>query len=255
MSAGLEVGTEKVTAAPKRRGLTPAVWALIALAAILLASTLRVVTGANDIDSSGLLIAAFGLSVPIALAGLGGLWSERAGVVNIGLEGMMVLGTWGAAFVGYHMGPWMGLVGAVVGGVIGGLVHALATVTFGVDHIVSGVALNILALGVAKYLAVRFFAPLPGGGPTQSPPLETLPSVSVPGLSPFLFDTRAEALVLHLRRRRHPAGPVHEHERRDGADDRPLHRAPSGSCGGPRSDSACARWASRQWPQSPWAST
>ena len=188
MSAGLEVGTQKVTAAPKRRGLTPAVWALIALGAILLASTLRVVTGANDIDSSGLLIAAFGLSVPIALAGLGGLWSERAGVVNIGLEGMMVLGTWGAAFVGYHMGPWMGLVGAVVGGVIGGLVHALATVTFGVDHIVSGVALNILALGVAKYLAVRFFAPLPGGGPTQSPPLETLPSVSVPGLSPFLFD-------------------------------------------------------------------
>jgi len=56
-------------------------------------------------------------------------------------------------------------------------------VIFGVDHIVSGVALNIIALGFAKYLAVRFFAPLPGGGPTQSPPLPQLPSLSVPGLS------------------------------------------------------------------------
>jgi simple sugar transport system permease protein len=185
-AAGLEVGTTKVPAKVGRRRLTPAQWAIAAFGVILIVSVLRLVTGANDIDSSGLLIAAFGLAVPIAMAGLGGLWSERAGVVNIGLEGMMILGTWGAGFLGYHMGPWMGLLGAIVGGAIGGVIHAVATVTFGVDHIVSGVALNIVALGFAKYLAVRFFSPLPGGGPTQSPPLPELPSLTVPGLSSAL---------------------------------------------------------------------
>ncbi|HEU5144534.1 MAG TPA: ABC transporter permease [Dermatophilaceae bacterium] len=185
-AAGLEVGTTKVPAKLGRRRLTPAQWAIAAFGIILIVSVLRLVTGANDIDSSGLLIAAFGLAVPIAMAGLGGLWSERAGVVNIGLEGMMILGTWGAGFLGYHMGPWMGLLGAIVGGAIGGVIHAVATVNFGVDHIVSGVALNIVALGFAKYLAVRFFSPLPGGGPTQSPPLPELPSLTVPGLSPAL---------------------------------------------------------------------
>ncbi|MFC7594531.1 ABC transporter permease [Terrabacter sp. GCM10028922] len=183
-AAGLEVGTQKVTTGPTRRlKLSPLQWAVVGLGAVLVLSVLRVVSGANDVDSSGLLIAAFGLAVPIALAGLGGLWSERAGVVNIGLEGMMILGTWGAGFLGYHMGPWMGLVGAVMGGAVGAVIHAVATVTFGVDHIVSGVALNIVALGFAKYLSVRFFSTLPGGGPTQSPPLPQLPTFSLPGVS------------------------------------------------------------------------
>ena len=57
--------------------------------------------------------AALALAVPIGLAGLGGLWSERAGVVNIGLEGMMILGTWGAGWAGYQWGPWAGV---LVGG-------------------------------------------------------------------------------------------------------------------------------------------
>jgi simple sugar transport system permease protein len=134
------------------------------------------------------------LAVPIGLAGLGGLWSERAGVVNIGLEGMMILGTWGAAFCAVHWGPWAGIIGGIIGGVVGGLIHAVATVNFGVDHIVSGVALNIIGIGVAKYLAARFFTGLPGGGPTQSPPLRELPSLSVPGLSPVLGDLEQQRI-------------------------------------------------------------
>src|SRR5699024_7375694 len=106
-----------------------------------------------------------------------------AGVINIGLEGMMILGTWGAAFGGLHGGPWTGVLGAIVCGAIGGLVHALATVTFGVDHIVSGVALNIVALGAASYLASRFFGELEGGSDVQSPPLPSLPKVGIPGIS------------------------------------------------------------------------
>ena len=66
-------------------------------------------------------------------------------MVNIGLEGMMILGTWGAAYFTYWYGPWAGLARRRAFGALGGLLHALATVTFGVDHIVSGVAINILA--------------------------------------------------------------------------------------------------------------
>ena len=108
--------------------------------------------------------------MPIGLAGLGGLWSERAGVVNIGLEGMMILGTWFGAWAGYQWGPWGGVLAGILGGALGGLLHALVTVTFGVDHIVSGVAINILAGGVTRYLSAIAFVGVPGGGTTQSPP-------------------------------------------------------------------------------------
>ncbi|MCH8629353.1 ABC transporter permease [Arsenicicoccus piscis] len=128
------------------------------------------------------------------MAGLGGLWSERAGVVNIGLEGMMILGTWGAAFFAYHWGAWAGIIGAIVLGAIGGAIHALATVVFGVDQIVSGVAINLIGMGGAKYLAARTFTGTPGGGATQSPPLPDLPSISVPGVSDGLLSLESRHL-------------------------------------------------------------
>jgi len=185
-TAGLKVGTKVITGAVRKPRLTPARIALMVVVAVFLIAVLRLVTGANDLASSGALAAAIGLAVPIGLAGLGGLWSERAGVVNIGLEGMMILGTWGAGYFGYHYGPWAGLLGAAFCGMVGGAIHAIATVTFGVDHIVSGVAINIIGLGAAKYLAARTFTGTPGGGPTQSPALQPLPSVSFPGVSSAL---------------------------------------------------------------------
>src|SRR5437870_5088935 len=104
----------------------------------------RYVANAPDLTSSGLFGAALVLMLPIMLAGLGGLWSERTGVVNIGLEGMMILGTWAGAYAGWRWGPWAGALGGVIGGGVGGLVHAIATVTFGIDQVVSGVAINIM---------------------------------------------------------------------------------------------------------------
>jgi simple sugar transport system permease protein len=156
----------------------------IVLAAIILAvSTVRIVTGADDITSANTIRAAILSACPILLAGMGGLWSERAGVVNIGLEGQMLLGTWGAAYFTYWYGPWAGLLGAAAMGALGGLLHALATVTFGVDHIVSGVAINIIGLGVTQYLAEAYFSDLQNGGPRQLTGLDPLPYVTVPGLS------------------------------------------------------------------------
>jgi general nucleoside transport system permease protein len=176
-------GIAPVTPPAKRRRL-PRWWIVVALlAAMLLLSLLRIITGADDLTKRGTIAATFIAIVPILLAGLGGLWSERAGVVNIGLEGMMILGTWGAAYFAYHYGAWAGVAGAILMGMLGGLIHAIATVIFGVDHIISGVAINIIALGAVQYLASLTFAGLPGGGSTQSPKLPDVQTVTIGPLS------------------------------------------------------------------------
>ncbi|GGW30954.1 ABC transporter permease [Streptomyces lucensis JCM 4490] len=177
----------KAAGAPQRSGRSTGQVLMIVAGALLLLAAVRVITGANQLDSAGQVGAALGLAVPIGLAGLAGLWSERAGVVNIGLEGMMILGTFGAGWIGWQSSPWLGLLCGIGFGVLGGLVHAVATITFGVDHIVSGVAVNLLALGTTQYLAKLFFADgkpaEAGGNPKQSPPVDSLPHVTVPGLS------------------------------------------------------------------------
>ncbi|MFE7167445.1 ABC transporter permease [Streptomyces sp. NPDC057616] len=157
---------------------------------LALVAVVRIITGADQLTSEGQISAALGLAVPIGLAGLAGLWSERSGVVNIGLEGMMILGTFGAGWIGWQSNPWLGLLCGIGFGVLGGLVHAVATITFGVDHIVSGVAVNLLALGTTQYLAKLFFsegkAADAGGNPKQSPPVDSLPNFDIPGLSDAL---------------------------------------------------------------------
>ncbi|MGZ4597143.1 MAG: ABC transporter permease [Actinomycetes bacterium] len=170
-----------------RRNATPA-RALIAVAVVLvLFSLVRTITDANDLTSPGTVGAALRLAVPIGLAGLGGLWSERAGVVNIGLEGMMILGTWFGAWAGYQWGPWWGVLAGILGGALAGVLHATATVIFGVDHIVSGVAITILAGGVTRYLSAIAFVGVPGGGITQSPSVANISTVTVPGVSDWLI--------------------------------------------------------------------
>lgn len=153
---------------------------------ILLLASVRVVSGADDLTSSGSMSAALRFAAPLVLAGLGGLWAERAGVINIGLEGMMVIGTWFGAWAGYQWGPVVGVLAAIVAGAVFGLIHALATVTFGVDQVMSGLALNLLAAGIARYLSKLFFNGIPGGTATKSPPVDPFPAFTVPGLSEFL---------------------------------------------------------------------
>lgn len=156
---------------------------------ILLLSLARIVADAPELTSSGTFAAALLLAVPIGLAGLGGLWAERAGIVNIGLEGMMVLGTWFAGWAGYQWGAAAALIAGLLGGALGGLIHAIATVSFGVDHIISGVAINLLGPGVTRFLSEVLYAQgtpaaEKGAGITTSPTLASeVPSVSLPLLS------------------------------------------------------------------------
>lgn len=150
---------------------------------VFVLASIRIITGASDLTSTGTASAALLLSVPIVLAALGGLFSERAGVVNIGLEGMMIMGAWAGGYIGSQHGPWAGLFGAVVFGSLGALVHAIATVTFGVDHVVSGVAINIIAAGLVRYLSTLLYQGGSWPGPSQSPGIETISLNGLPILS------------------------------------------------------------------------
>lgn len=112
----------------------------------------------------------------IYLTGLGGLFSERSGIVNIGLEGMMIVGTVTGAYGAVEFGPVQGLVLGAIAGLIFSMIHALATVTFKVDHIVSGVVVNVIAIGVARFLSQIFF-----DQSTQSDPgIPSLSTIDIP---------------------------------------------------------------------------
>ncbi|MGW2562972.1 ABC transporter permease [Streptomyces sp. NPDC001514] len=175
-----------------RRTLSVPMILLIIAGGLALFSLVRVISGANDLTSVGQVSGALQLAVPIGLAGLGGLWAERAGVVNIGLEGMMIMGTWFGAWAGYQWGPWTGVLLGIVGGALGGLLHAIMTVTFNVNHIVSGVAINILAVGATRYLSNFTFAEAPGGSSKQSPRIERIADITIPGLSDGLADIQGK---------------------------------------------------------------
>ncbi|GAA3992127.1 ABC transporter permease [Allokutzneria multivorans] len=160
------------------------IWVAAVIAALSVASYM---TGVAQLTATGTIQTALVLAIPILLAALGGLWAERAGVINIGLEGMMIMGTWGAAWAGYQWGPWVAVLAAAAFGAIGGLVHAVATVTFGVNHIVSGVAINLLGAGLTKYLSTLLFQPV-SNNPRESPPVEKFDTYSMQPLSDWLAD-------------------------------------------------------------------
>ena len=158
------------------------VWGRWMLYAAVGVAVLTVVQGFDDTERLTAVTSSQAMlrwAVPIMLAGLGGLFSERAGVVNIGLEGMLILGTWFGAWGAINYGGWAGLAIGVGGGALGGLVHALATVTFGVDHIISGVAVNVTAPGVTRFLSAEILVGHEGGSTTQSP--------RTPGVGKFTF--------------------------------------------------------------------
>lgn len=141
----------------------------ITLAVVTVMSMARIISDNDDLTSSGTIGVALRTAAPIGLAGLSGLVAERSGTINIGLDGMMVMGTIFAGWWGWQYGPWMALLGGIIGGMLGGLLMSVATTTFGVNHIVAGVAINLIAPGVARFMASELFVGEQGGSVTSSP--------------------------------------------------------------------------------------
>lgn len=97
-------------------------------------------------------------STPLVFGALGGVISERSGVINLGIEGMMTIGAFAGATVGYYTeNAWLGfLVGGIAGGLLA-LLHAIASVSFNANQTVSGIAINFIGLGLALFLSRLFF--------------------------------------------------------------------------------------------------
>lgn len=96
------------------------------------------------------------LSTPLILAALGGYTSERSGVINIGLEGMMLVAACASAIMGYQFGAVAGLAGGLLAAIVMSLLHWLATQVYRIDHVVSGMAINCLAAGGTNFVFEKF---------------------------------------------------------------------------------------------------
>jgi simple sugar transport system permease protein len=112
----------------------------------------------ESIFNADFLASAIRIAIPLMLAGLGGVFSERSGVINIGLEGMMLTSAFIAiAATNFSNNPWIGIICALMVGILLGLIHAIVTVTFKANQIVSGVAINLFASGITVFLSWLWF--------------------------------------------------------------------------------------------------
>jgi ABC-type uncharacterized transport system permease subunit len=143
---------------------------------------------------SALIAAMLRFATPLAFAALGGIVSERSGVINIGLEGMMLTGAFFGIFGADLTGSWLlgALIGMAAGGVMG-LIHAVLSISLRADQVVGGTGINLLAIGITGYVFIAHYGEQ--GTPGDVP---RAPDVTLPGVEsiPFFGDAIGEANVL-----------------------------------------------------------
>jgi len=153
----------------------------------------------RSLNLVGMLQATLQRSVPIALGGLSGVLCERSAVINIAIEGMMLMAAFVAVVVASATGSlWLGLLAAIVTGAVMAAWHAWLSIRFRVDQIVSGTVINIFAAGATSYLTARFLVQpeyqyLNNSGIFKPIPIPGL--ANIPILGPVLFEGNA---ILYL---------------------------------------------------------
>ena len=184
---GIAAGIWAVSRGVRRLGWSAIVIGVLGIALGYLATR----SGIEKLDQvviwSALLAATLRYATPLTFAAIGGMFSERSGVVNIGLEGMMLMGAFFAIVAADKLDSWpLGVLAAVVAGGVTALVHAFMSIHLRADQIVSGTAINFLALGVTGY----FFIDIYGHQGTPGRGIPRIPDVTLPGVQsiPFVGD-------------------------------------------------------------------
>jgi simple sugar transport system permease protein len=145
----------------------------------------------HQLDLVSLLSITLITATPLTLAALGGMMCERSGVVNIALEGIMLTG----AFIGYTVAffthsLWLGVLAAVVSGMIIASLHAVLSITFLVDQIISGMVINILAVGITGVFYRTYLESATAAGPGTLPHWSVPVLSTIPVLGPILFQNQ-----------------------------------------------------------------
>lgn len=161
-----------------------------------------------------LISATLRLATPLIFAALGGVFSEKSGVVNIALEGIMTTGAFFAVYGSYITGnPWIGILFAIIAGAIIAVIHAYLSINLKADQIVSGVGINVFAGALTSYLIVKFFKTNSQTSVVESLPypVETMAKVPIIGgvlkeLNWFVFMAIALVFISHLVLYKTPLG-------------------------------------------------
>ncbi len=172
------------------RGFDRIYWILGSVVGIFILAFLTWAARDNSMNLTGLIQSTLLRSIPITLAALSGVMCERSGVVNIGIEGMMLAGAFLSALLG-SVGDsvWFGLLGALIGGGLMGALLAVLAIRYKVDQIVAGTAINILATGLTSYFSSRYLQAIPAlNSPPTFRPIPIPVLSEIPILGPALFE-------------------------------------------------------------------
>lgn len=152
----------------------------------------------KSLNLGGMLSSAVLLAVPITLAAFSGILAERSGVVNIAIEGMMLMSCMVAAIVAsVSRSPWLGLLGGVLSAVALALIHAFLSIKYKINQVISGTVINIFSAGLTSFISQRF---LQKDETLNAPPMFTrvpIPGLAnIPVLGPTLFNTNLFVYIL-----------------------------------------------------------
>jgi simple sugar transport system permease protein len=155
----------------------------------------------KSLNLTGMLVSSLVRATPIALAALSGIYSERSGVVNIGIEGMMLVGAFASVVVASATGSMLlGIIGGVLSGVLLGLLHAVLSIRYMVNQIISGAGIIILALGLTSYLQRAWLNEVPElnqpGSAIAAVPIPVL--WRIPVIGPLVFNLSPLIYLLFL---------------------------------------------------------
>jgi simple sugar transport system permease protein len=141
-----------------------------------------------SLNLAGLLRTTLQRAVPITLGALSGILCERAGVVNIAIEGMMLTGAMVGSLVGSLTNSWIGLVAGMLSGAFLALVHGVLSIKYKTDQIVSGTVINIFSTGITSFISAKFLQKYQElNSPEIFPPIEIPVLSKIPFIGPIVF--------------------------------------------------------------------